>query len=98
MGLPTYGATLGRAQLAYGPGHSPVVVVPHASNPIQDDADGEPAVVRAIFVGVSGDIKGVVLGTTAAVLFTAVPAGIFNVAFTHIQSTGTTATNMVALF
>lgn len=91
-------ATAARANLAYGPGVSPVVVVPHASDAISADADGGAKVVRAIYVGVTGDITGVVAGTTAAVLFTAVPAGIFNVAFTHIRITGTTAASMVALF
>lgn len=96
--MSTYGATLGRAQLAYGPGMAPVVVVPHATNPIKADDEGEALVVRAIYVGVSGDIKGVVSGTDAAVAFVGVPVGIFNVAFTHIEITGTTATDMVALF
>ena len=98
MADQSYGATLGRAQLAYGPGHSPVVVAPHATNPINDALDGTPIITRAIYVGVSGDIKGIVLGTAAAVTFVGVPVGIFNVAFTHIQAVGTTAASMVALF
>jgi len=96
--MSDYGTTLGRAGLAYGPGHSPVVVVPHASNPISTDGNGEALVARGIYVGVTGDITGVVLGNDTAVLFKAVPVGILNVAFTHVEVVGTTATNMVALY
>lgn len=55
--------------------------------------DGE---CRALYVGVSGDIVGVVNGTP--VTFTAVPVGILPVRFTRINSTSTTAASMVALY
>lgn len=55
--------------------------------------DGE---CRALYVGVTGDVVGVVNGS--AVTFTAVPVGILPVRFTRINSTNTTASSMVALY
>jgi hypothetical protein len=91
--------TQDRADLAYGPGHSAVAIVPHATNPIVD-VNGENITCRAIYVGVSGDITGKVMtpnGTPGTVAFLAVPVGILNVAFTHIHAVGTAATDLVAL-
>jgi hypothetical protein len=52
---------------------------------------------RALYVGVSGDITGIPAGQDNAVLFKAVPVGIFNVAMTQVNTSGTTAENMLAL-
>jgi hypothetical protein len=51
---------------------------------------------RALYVGVAGNVTGVVNGT--AVLFKNVPVGVLPVRFTQINTSGTTATDMVALF
>jgi hypothetical protein len=51
---------------------------------------------RALYVGATGDVTAVVNG--AAVLFKAVPVGILPVRVSRVNSTGTTATNIVALF
>lgn len=53
--------------------------------------------VRALYVGVSGDVAVVTPGRTAAVTFTAHPVGYMPVRATHVLETGTTATNIVAL-
>ncbi len=52
---------------------------------------------RGVYVGVAGDITGIVSGT--AVLFkNAVAGSTISVRFTRINSTGTTATDLVALY
>lgn len=91
-------STEARANLAYGPGHSAFAITPHATNHLQQNS--EDVVVRAIYVGVSGDITGKVLtesGAAATIAFLAVPVGVLNVAFFEIHITGTTATDMVGL-
>jgi len=50
----------------------------------------------ALYVGVAGDVTAVVGGT--AVLFKALPVGVHRIAATRVNSTATTATNMVALY
>lgn len=51
--------------------------------------------VRALYIGVTGDVT--VLCASGAVTFTAVPVGWFPVNCTRVNSTGTTATNIVGL-
>jgi hypothetical protein len=51
---------------------------------------------NGLYVGVAGDVTGVVAG--AAVLFKAVPVGVLDVAFSRINNTATTATTMLALY
>lgn len=52
---------------------------------------------RGIYVGVTGDVTAVINGN--AILFKAVPVGlILPIRATRVNSTGTTATNMVALY
>jgi hypothetical protein len=67
-----------------------VAVTPHAST---NFAEGE---CRALYVGVAGDVTGIVNG--AVVTFTAAPVGVLPVRFTRINAVATTATNMVALY
>jgi len=91
-------ATQARAQLAYGPGHSPFSITPHATNHLQQNS--EDVTVRAIYVGGAGDVTGTVFtesGTATEQTFTGVAAGtVLNVAFTHINTTST-ATLMIGL-
>jgi hypothetical protein len=51
---------------------------------------------RALYIGVAGDVTAVVGGV--AVLFKNVPVGILPVRCTKVNSSGTAATDMVALF
>lgn len=52
----------------------------------------------ALYVGGGGDVELVPMNATTPVLFKAVPTGtLLRVAFQGINSTGTTATNMVGL-
>jgi hypothetical protein len=54
----------------------------------------------ALYVGVTGDVTAVVGSESgqSAVLFKAVPVGILPVSCTRVNNTGTTATNIVALY
>lgn len=74
-----------------GPAVNAVAVTP------SDASDFGFGQCRSIYVGVTGDIT---LDTPfqTAVLFKAVPVGILPVAAVRVRVTGTTATNMVALY
>lgn len=92
-------ATLARAQLAYGPGHSPFDVVPNDTNHLQQN--GEDIILRALYVGGLGNVTGKVFtesGAAATVTFNNVPAGsTLHFAFIEVHATGTTATLMLGL-
>lgn len=51
----------------------------------------------ALYIGVAGDVTLVPRNSTTAVLFKAVPVGVLKVACQGVNSTGTTATNIVGL-
>lgn len=53
--------------------------------------------VKALYVGVSGDVAVVTRDRAAAVTFKAVPVGYLWVQCVKVLSTGTTATDIVAL-
>jgi len=52
---------------------------------------------RALHIGVTGDVA-VVMRSGRSVTFTGVPAGIFPVKVLQVKATGTTATNIAALY
>ena len=52
---------------------------------------------RALYVGTSGDITGLMLDGNVAT-FKGVPVGILPVGFTRVNATGTTAADMLALY
>lgn len=52
---------------------------------------------RALYVGVTGDVA-LVGDDDAAVTFKAMPVGIHQISFKRVNSTGTAATDMVAIF
>jgi hypothetical protein len=56
---------------------------------------GDP---RALYVGSTGNITALMAGGGAAVLFSNVPVGIFPIQVQRVNSTGTTAANIVALY
>ena len=66
-----------------------------AINP--SDATELPVPCRAIYVGASGDLKIKTLGGNE-VCFPGVPAGIFTIGARQVFLTGTTATNLIALY
>lgn len=53
---------------------------------------------RALYIGVTGDVKVNLPGQTVGVVFKAVPVGILPVQATRVYATGTTATDIVALY
>lgn len=54
--------------------------------------------VRALYIGVTGDVAVMPKGSTTAVTFKAVPVGILPIQCSKVMSTNTTATDIVALF
>lgn len=64
-------------------------VTPHDSTNLAADA-------AALYVGVSGNIS-LLMPSGDVVTFNAVPVGFFPVQVRRVNSTGTTATNMIAL-
>jgi hypothetical protein len=62
-----------------------------------NDATNIPA-TRAIYVGVAGDVKVNMAVTGTAIVFKAAPVGFLNISATRVYATGTTATNLVALY
>lgn len=53
---------------------------------------------RALYVGVSGDVKVLTPNNGTAVVFKAAPVGVLPVQAIRVYSTGTTATDIVALY
>ena len=74
-----------------GPYSEALAVVPHNTNELT-------YVTRAIYVGVAGDVKVNLYGSGTGIVFKAVPVGILPIRATLVASTGTTATNIVALW
>lgn len=74
------------------PSGSAVAVTPHDTNVL---AGG---VTRALYVGVAGDLTVVMADGGTAVLFKAAPVGILRIRVQIVKSTGTAATNIVALY
>lgn len=53
--------------------------------------------VRALYVGVAGDVAVTMKGSSTAVTFKAVPVGILPIQVSKVMATNTTATDIVAL-
>lgn len=53
--------------------------------------------VRGLYIGVSGDVAIMPKGSGTAVTFKSVPVGVLPVQCSKVMSTGTTATDIVAL-
>lgn len=67
-----------------------VAVTPHDSTNLDKET-------RGLYVGVSGDVVAIIGGI--AITFTAMAAGIIHpIAVTRVNSTNTTATNLVAIY
>lgn len=68
-----------------------VAVTPHDTNLLANEA------LKGLYVGVSGDVK-VTTVDGEDIVFKAAPVGVLNVQAKRVFSTGTTATNIVALY
>lgn len=77
---------------ASSPAQSASAVTTHNTNPLSGGA------TRGLYVGVAGDIACRLVGDTADVLVKAAPVGVLPFRVTHIRTTNTTATNMLALY
>lgn len=66
-----------------------VAVTPHDTNSI--------AQTRGLYVGATGNLT-VTMADGADTLYSNVPVGIFPICVTKVKATGTTATNIVALY
>jgi hypothetical protein len=74
------------------PGRNAAVVTPSDSTDLTDTT-------RAIYVGGAGDVTVNMLKTGSAILFKAVPVGtVLPIRAARVKSTGTTATNLTALW
>ena len=74
------------------PAERAFAISPHDTNELAN-------VVRAVYVGTTGNITGRLVGDTADVAFNSVPAGaLLPFRFQYIRSTGTTASDMVGVF
>lgn len=73
-----------------GPARGGAAVVPSDANDLAREA-------RALYIGVTGDV---VLDTPdgATLTFKAAPVGILSVSAKRVRATGTTATNIIALY
>ena len=56
------------------------------------------APVRAIYVGVSGDVKVDMVTGGTGIVFKAVPVGVFQIQAVKVYATLTTATNLIGLY
>lgn len=63
-----------------------------------DGADLPNGPCRAIYVGTSGDISVIGALDSAPVTFSAVPVGLYPLRLVRVRSTGTTASNLAALY
>lgn len=62
-------------------------------------ADGTdlPYFTRALYIGTTGDLA-VIMMDGSAVTFPTVPVGVLDIRVSRVKATGTTASNIVALF
>ena len=75
----------------YDSAHDATSVTPHDTNALTD------GICKALYVGVSGDVS-VIMAQGTTVTFKNVPVGVFPLRVTHVRSTATTATEIIALY
>jgi hypothetical protein len=63
-----------------------------------DSVDLANAATKGVYVGVSGDVKIDLVTGGTAIVFKAAPVGLLRVQAKRVYATGSTATNMVALY
>lgn len=80
------------ADTAASPARNASAVTPHATNPLGN-------VSKGLYVGGAGDIACRLVDDTADVTFASIPAGaILPLRVSHVRVTGTTATDIIALY
>ena len=85
-------AYLNRSFELNSPAQHAAAVTPHDSTDLTTTA-------RYLYVGTAGDVSLETVGGDSAIVFTAVPAGtVLPVVTTRVNSTSTTASNIVALW
>lgn len=62
------------------------------------DSDLLVSIPRGLYIGVSGDVKVTLADDNTAVIFKSVPVGLLPVMVKQVFATGTTATNILALY
>lgn len=73
-------------------------VTPHDTNPIKASINGKQNATRGIYVGGAGNVT-VITPKGQTVALAAMAVGVVHpIVCTHVKSTGTTATAIVALF
>lgn len=63
-----------------------------------DNANELAQTTRYIYIGVAGDVTMKLAGDSAAVLFKAMPVGLYALAVKQVMLTGTAATDLVGLY
>lgn len=85
MGVPAYGAPI------WAPADEAEAIVPN-------DGTDLPHATRALFVGVAGNVKVDMVKTGTVTLLNIQAGSVLPVAVKRVWATGTTATNMIALY
>lgn len=82
------------------PGRQARAITPNDSGDLRlSNQDGTKTECRSLYVGGAGDVAILASGDTASVVWKAVPAGaIVPVEARTVLATGTTATNIVAIY
>lgn len=63
-----------------------------------DGSDLARLPTRSLYIGVTGDVKVDMMNGDLGITFKAVPVGVIPVRVTRVYATGTTATNILALY
>lgn len=70
----------------------------HAFAITPDDTNQLAQTIRAIYVGVAGDVEAVMADDSVAVLLKALPVGVHYLAIKQVKQTNTTATNLLGMY
>lgn len=66
--------------------------------PITTSDAGTINTTRGVYVGVAGDVTVLMANGSGPITFKAAPVGVLNINVRRVYATGTTATNLVALY
>lgn len=105
MAEDSYTGMSDRWPVNHQPLDNPRIAVAVSPNDTEDlvnpSATNAPSYAKALYIGVSGDVKVTMAGDkanpSAPVVFKAAPVGLLNVQVRRVWSTGTSATNILAL-